>query len=107
MYFQVIVAVSFINNAILDGIAYSFGVLLNKLVLEFHSNASTVSWVGSLVPGKERYSCTKTFKSNLEITFVLFRQRHILSPFFAQLLKLQHISYLNSKFKVSIPKLQS
>ena len=53
MYFQVIVAVSFINNAILDGIAYSFGVLLNKLVQEFHSNASTVSWVGSLVPGKD------------------------------------------------------
>ena len=65
-----IVAVSFINNAILDGIAYSFGVLLNKLVQEFHSNASTVSWVGSLVPGKDIF--TKTVKSSLETTFVSF-----------------------------------
>ena len=106
MYFQVIVAVSFINNAILDGIAYSFGVLLNKLVLEFHSNASTVSWVGSLVPGKD-IPVQKLSRAIWKSRFVLFRQRHILSPFFAQLLKLQHISYLNSKFKVSIPKLQS
>ena len=35
----------------LDGIAYTFGVLLEPLVNSFDSNRSTVSWVGSLLCG--------------------------------------------------------
>ena len=34
-----------------DGIAYTFGVLLEKLVVHFDSNRATVSWVGSLLCG--------------------------------------------------------
>ena len=47
----VIVFASFMNNLIIDGIAYSFGVLLPVLVSHFDSNKSTVSWVGSLLCG--------------------------------------------------------
>ena len=42
---------SFLCNMILDGIAYSFGILLGPLVIYFDSNRSTVSWVGSLLCG--------------------------------------------------------
>ena len=34
------------QNLVLDGIAYTFGVLLEPLVSAFDSNRSTVSWVG-------------------------------------------------------------
>ena len=34
-----------------DGIAYTFGVLLEPLVDDFDSNRGTVSWVGSLLCG--------------------------------------------------------
>ena len=47
----VIVAASFLCNFVLDGIAYSFGVLLEPLVKYFNSSRSEVSWVGSLLPG--------------------------------------------------------
>ena len=43
---------SFIGNLIIDGIAYSFGILLDDLVKHFDSNAASVAWVGSLVPGE-------------------------------------------------------
>ena len=38
-------------NFVLDGIAYSFGVMLETLVNHFDSNRSSVSWVGSLLVG--------------------------------------------------------
>ena len=47
----VVCLASFLCNMILDGIAYSFGILLGPLVLYFDSNRSTVSWVGSLLCG--------------------------------------------------------
>ena len=40
-----------LQNLVLDGIAYTFGVLLEPLVSAFDSNRSTVSWVGSLLCG--------------------------------------------------------
>jgi len=47
----VVVIASFTCNLILDGIAYTFGVLLNPLVKDFDSDSATVSWVGSLLCG--------------------------------------------------------
>jgi len=47
----VICFASFMCNLILDGLAYSFGVLLPPLVKDFDSNRGTVSWVGSLLCG--------------------------------------------------------
>ena len=47
----VVVFSSFMCNMILDGIAYTFGVLLTPLVLHFDSDKGTVSWVGSLLCG--------------------------------------------------------
>jgi len=47
----VVVLASFTCNLILDGIAYTFGVLLNPLVKDFKSDRATVSWVGSLLCG--------------------------------------------------------
>jgi len=47
----VVVLASFTCNLILDGIAYTFGVLLNPLVKDFNSDSATVSWVGSLLCG--------------------------------------------------------
>jgi len=47
----VVCAASFLCNMILDGIAYSFGVLLTPLCRYFDSDAGTVSWVGSLLCG--------------------------------------------------------
>jgi len=45
----VVVFASFIVNVILDGVAFSFGMLLIPLIEEFESNRSTISWAGSLV----------------------------------------------------------
>eukprot|EP00095_Tigriopus_kingsejongensis_P002022 snap_masked-scaffold1627_size33010-processed-gene-0.3 protein:Tk02022 transcript:snap_masked-scaffold1627_size33010-processed-gene-0.3-mRNA-1 annotation:"monocarboxylate transporter" len=47
----VICFASFMCNLILDGIAYTFGIMLEPLVEHFDSNRSTVSWVGSLLTG--------------------------------------------------------
>jgi len=47
----VVVFASFMCNLILDGIAYTFGLLLKPLVDDFESDASTISWVGSLLCG--------------------------------------------------------
>ena len=41
----------FMCNMILDGICYTFGVLLEPLVEAFGSNRSTISWVGSILAG--------------------------------------------------------
>ena len=42
-------------NFVLDGIAYSFGVMLETLVNHFESNRGSVSWVGSLLVMKLMY----------------------------------------------------
>ena len=47
----VICFASFMCNMVLDGITYTFGVLLEPLVEYFGSNQSTVSWAGSLLAG--------------------------------------------------------
>ncbi|TRY63483.1 hypothetical protein TCAL_06855 [Tigriopus californicus] len=47
----VICFASFMCNLILDGIAYTFGIMLEPLVEHYGSNRSTVSWVGSLLTG--------------------------------------------------------
>ena len=47
----VICFASFACNFILDGIAYSFGILLIPLMEYFQSNRSSVAWVGSLLAG--------------------------------------------------------
>jgi MCP family monocarboxylic acid transporter-like MFS transporter 14 len=47
----VICLASFLCNTVLDGIAYSFGILLESLVIHFHSSRSSVAWVGSLLAG--------------------------------------------------------
>jgi len=47
----VVCLASFVCNLVLDGIAYTFGVLLTPLVKDFESDRATVSWVGSLLAG--------------------------------------------------------
>jgi len=47
----VVCLASFVCNMILDGIAYSFGVMLAPLCRYFDSDAATVSWVGSILCG--------------------------------------------------------
>ena len=42
---------SFMCNFMVDGIAYSFGILLGPLVEHFECSRSTISWVGSLLCG--------------------------------------------------------
>lgn len=42
---------SFLCNVILDGVCFTFGIMLGPLVQAFDSNRSTVSWVGSLLAG--------------------------------------------------------
>lgn len=47
----IVVIASFLCNFTVDGIATSFGILLEPLVRDFESNRSTVSWIGSLMIG--------------------------------------------------------
>ena len=47
----VVCLASFFCNFTVDGIAYSFGILLVPLVEYFDSSRSTISWVGSLLCG--------------------------------------------------------
>lgn len=47
----VVCLASFMCNLILDGIAYTFGVLFNPLVEEFQSDRASVAWIGSLLCG--------------------------------------------------------
>lgn len=50
-YGWVIVLSSFMCNLIVDGIAYTFGLLVDILVNEFNSNAGTVTLCASLLSG--------------------------------------------------------
>ncbi|XP_043218208.1 monocarboxylate transporter 12-like [Amphibalanus amphitrite] len=47
----VIVAASFMCNAIVDGFIFSFGVLLLPLVDEFGESKSKTAWIGSILSG--------------------------------------------------------
>lgn len=47
----VVVAASFLCNCILDGIAYTFGVILYPLCIYFDESPGTVAWVGSILCG--------------------------------------------------------
>ena len=47
----VVCLASFFCNFMVDGIAYSFGILLGPLVDHFKCSRSTISWVGSLLCG--------------------------------------------------------
>ncbi|XP_034252725.1 monocarboxylate transporter 3 isoform X6 [Thrips palmi] len=50
-YGWVVVFASFMCNMIVDGIAYTFGIFLQKFADHFHESPGTVSWVGSLLSG--------------------------------------------------------
>ena len=47
----VVVAASFLCNLIVDGIAYTFGVLLPALASHYQSDLTSTAWVGSLLCG--------------------------------------------------------
>lgn len=47
----VVVFAGFMCNLIYDGIIYTFGVVLEPLVVSFDSNKGTISWVGSIMIG--------------------------------------------------------
>jgi len=50
-YGWVIVAVSFLCNFVIDGIAYSFGVLLPELQKDFNAGNGSIALVGSVLAG--------------------------------------------------------
>uniref|UniRef100_A0A0K2T9N2 Monocarboxylate transporter 12like [Nasonia vitripennis] n=1 Tax=Lepeophtheirus salmonis TaxID=72036 RepID=A0A0K2T9N2_LEPSM len=58
---------SFSCNLILDGVVYSFGVLLLPIMTYYDSSRSSVSWVGSLLPGI--YMCTGPIAAGLVNAF--------------------------------------
>merc|ERR1719244_2268006 len=47
----VVVLASFLCNMVIDGIGYSFGVLLQPLKEEFQAGAGAVAFVGSILAG--------------------------------------------------------
>lgn len=47
----VVVLASFLCNMVIDGLAYSFGVLMEPLQKEFEAGAGSVSFVGSILAG--------------------------------------------------------
>lgn len=47
----VIVAVSFLSNAIVDGIAYSFSPFLDTISAQFDAPKGKVAWIPSLLAG--------------------------------------------------------
>jgi len=56
-----VVAASFMCNFVLDGIAYSFGILLPPLASHFGASRASVAWVGSLLAGI--YQVSKPLKA--------------------------------------------
>lgn len=50
-YGWVVVFASFMCNMIVDGIAYTFGVFLEKFVVYFGEGKGKTAWVGSLLSG--------------------------------------------------------
>ncbi|KAH9529560.1 hypothetical protein DERF_003438 [Dermatophagoides farinae] len=47
----VVVFASFMCNVIVDGIIFSFGILLPEISAEFNENKATTAWIGSLQTG--------------------------------------------------------
>ena len=50
-YGWVVVAACFLCNMVIDGMGYSFGVMLQPLMHEFHVGAGQVAFVGSILNG--------------------------------------------------------
>ena len=50
-YGWLVVVASFLCNMVIDGMGYSFGVMLQPLMHEFHVGAGEVSFVGSILNG--------------------------------------------------------
>ena len=50
-YGWLVVGASFLCNMVIDGMGYSFGVMLQPLMHEFHVGAGEVSFVGSILNG--------------------------------------------------------
>ena len=50
-YGWLVVAASFLCNMVIDGMGYSFGVMLEPLMHEFHVGAGQVAFVGSILNG--------------------------------------------------------
>ena len=61
----VVVLAGFMVHFILDGINYTFGILLTPIVEDFDSDSGTVVWAGSLLVGVNMLSGKK--KGNLEL----------------------------------------
>ena len=47
----VVVFASFMCNVIVDGIIFSFGILLPEISAEFNETKATTAWIGSLQTG--------------------------------------------------------
>lgn len=47
----VVVLASFMCNVIVDGIIFSFGILLPEISSEFNESKATTAWIGSLQTG--------------------------------------------------------
>ncbi|KFD71499.1 hypothetical protein M514_06367 [Trichuris suis] len=62
-YGWVIVFASFMANTVVDGIAYSFGIMLPELHSYFKGSVQTVAWVGSVLVGV--YSLTGPVASGM------------------------------------------
>ena len=50
-YGWIVVFASFLCNMVIDGIGYSFGILLDPLREEFKAGAGSVAFVGSILAG--------------------------------------------------------
>ena len=50
-YGWLVVGASFLCNMVIDGMGYSFGVMLQPLMYEFHVGAGEISFVGSILNG--------------------------------------------------------
>ena len=50
-YGWLVVAASCLCNMVIDGMGYSFGVMLQPLMYEFHVGAGEISFVGSILNG--------------------------------------------------------
>ena len=50
-YGWLVVGASFLCNMVIDGMGYSFGVMLQPLMHEFHVGAGEISFVGSILNG--------------------------------------------------------
>ena len=51
LYGWLVVGASFLCNMVIDGMGYSFGVMLQPLMHEFHVGAGQVAFVGSILNG--------------------------------------------------------